>query len=88
MSAASAALYSTAAQVLPVLFLAVAFERGFWRKEEPTRIFGMQLGAVPTGWFARIAAVLMVLFPIVLFVGEWLALMAVNGNEAEVGAIS
>jgi hypothetical protein len=84
MSAESAAFYSTAAQVLPVLFLAIAFEQGFWRSSEATRVFGLQTGRVPTGRFARAAAALMLLFPIVLFVGEWLALMAVNGNEVEV----
>jgi hypothetical protein len=47
-------------------------------------VFGLEVGEVPTGRFAVIAAVLMLLFPPVLFAGEWLALAAVNGSEAEV----
>jgi hypothetical protein len=42
VSADSAAFCTTAAQVLPVLFLAIVFEQNVWRRQEPSRVFGIE----------------------------------------------
>jgi len=80
----AAAFYSTAAQVLPVLFLAIAFEQGFWRRTEASRVFGLETGGFPQGKFVRAAALLMILLPVDLFIGEWFALAAASGSEPDV----
>ena len=84
MTAESAAFYSTAAQVLPVLFLAIIFEQRIWSSEASTRVFGIQTAKIPTGAFATAVAVLTVTAFAALFVGEWLAIAAVGGSEADV----
>jgi hypothetical protein len=96
MSAESAAFYSTAAQVLPVLFLAIVFEQGILRRvEQPDSIgtrpvyssflFGIETG-YPRGRLKLAFATLVVLFPIDLFVGEWLAVAATAGNRSDVSS--
>jgi hypothetical protein len=84
MPAEPAAFYSTAAQVLPVVFLPIAFEQGFWRRTEASRVFGLETGGIPQGKFVKAAAVLMIVLPVDLFVGEWFALASVDGNEPDV----
>jgi predicted acyltransferase len=84
MTAESAAFYSTAAQVLPVLFLAIVFEQRVWSAQASTHVFGIQTGKVPSRPFGAAVAVLTVTAFGVLFVGEWLAIAAVGGSEAGV----
>jgi predicted acyltransferase len=84
MTAESAAFYSTAAQVLPVLFLAIVFEQRVWSSDAATRVFGIQTGKVPNRPFTTAVAVLTVTAFAALFVGEWLAIAAVGGSEADV----
>jgi hypothetical protein len=86
MPAESTDFYSTAAQVLPVLYLAIVFEQGIWRgtARESSKVFGIETGTLPQGKFATAIGALIVLLIGNLFVGEWFALASIGGEESEV----
>ncbi len=71
------AFYSTAAQVIPILFLAIVFEQRIWHGKEPFMYFGVETGSAGDR-LGKPIALLIVLLVGHLFVGEAFALAAIS----------
>ena len=75
--------FAAIAQLIPILVLAIVVERRLWEGANVSQVFGVDLHLRDTGdhFLKIVAAVLVVAVIAVLFAGETLALIGLQGNQ-------